>query len=208
MNKILKQNYIAKEDIIIEPNDILKQVSQKVELPLTKDDFKLLKILYKHVSDSQDQEYAEKYEIRSAVGIAAVQVGFLKRLIAIKTVDENDKIHKYMLANPEIVYKSEEMCYLSNGEGCLSVEEGKYKGIVPRHRYIKIVAYNLFTKNVEIFTTNDFRSQFSFTNCLPSNCCGITTHCHTEARHHRRCQRQPRTSFNRQSVGIGWLHLA
>lgn len=158
MNKILKQNYITRDNIILEPNEILKEVSQEVEIPLSNDDFKLLKILYNHVSDSQDSEYAEKYNIRTAVGIAAIQVGFKKRLLAIKAIDEMGQTHKYMLANPIYTFKSKEMTYLSNGEGCLSVEEGKYNGIVPRHRYISVKAYNLFNKKYEEIHVQDYIS--------------------------------------------------
>ncbi|MDL2212073.1 peptide deformylase [Erysipelotrichaceae bacterium OttesenSCG-928-M19] len=149
MNKVLKQKHIKNEDIIIEPNEILKQVSQEVTLPLSKDDRNLLRILYNHVSNSQDPEYAKKYNIRAAVGIAAIQIGYAKRLLAIKVLDENNKQHKYMLANPKYIYQSEQMAYLANGEGCLSVETGKYDGIVPRHYHIKVEAYNFFTNSTE-----------------------------------------------------------
>ncbi|MDF9867607.1 peptide deformylase [Bacilli bacterium PM5-3] len=149
MNKILKQKHIKKEDIVMEPNDILKEVSSEVEIPLSKNDRDILKIMYNHVSNSQDEEYATKYDIRSAVGIAAVQIGITKRLLAIKTYDEDNNIHKYMLANPKYTYKSEQMAYLSNGEGCLSVEQDKYNGIVPRHYHIVVEAYNLLTNKIE-----------------------------------------------------------
>ena len=149
MEKVLKQKYITKDDIIIEPNDILKEVSQEVQLPLSKDDRNLLKILYNHVSNSQDPEYAEKYDIRSAVGIAAIQLGIKKRLLAIKAEDDEGKVHKYLLANPQYLFKSEEIAYLGGGEGCLSVEEGKYTGIVPRHYQVVVEAYNFLTNSIE-----------------------------------------------------------
>ncbi|MEG0284073.1 MAG: peptide deformylase [Erysipelotrichales bacterium] len=149
MKKILKQKYIKNEDIIIEPNDILKEVSKDVALPLEKDDEKLLRIMYNHVSNSQNSEYLEKYDIRSAVGIAAIQLGVAKNMLAIKTGDEDGNQHKYMLANPKFIEKSEQMSYLRGGEGCLSVEEGKYSGLVPRHHHIVVEAYNLFSKSIE-----------------------------------------------------------
>ena len=149
MNKILKQKHIKKEDIIVEPNYILRKISQEVIIPLEKNDRDLLRIMYNHVSNSQDEEYAQKYDIRTAVGIAAIQLGVTKRLIAIKAKDEDDQQHKYLLANPKYLYQSQEIAYLKNGEGCLSVEEGKYTGIVPRHYEIKVEAYNLFHNKVE-----------------------------------------------------------
>lgn len=149
MQNKLKKNYITNDDIIIEPNDILKKLSKEVELPLNKDDRHTLKTLYNHVANSQDEEYLAKYDVRPAVGIAAIQVGIPKRLIAIKVSDEEGNIYKYMLANPIYLDKSDEMCYLTGGEGCLSVEENRYEGIVPRHYEISIKAYNLFSNKVE-----------------------------------------------------------
>lgn len=141
-----KKNYITNEDILMEPNDILREISQEVSIPLSKNDTKLLRTLYNHVSNSQNNEYALEFQIRPAVGIAANQIGELKRMIAVKFEDEHGIHHKYMLANPKYVFKSKEICYLSNGEGCLSVEEDKYHGIIPRSYEVEIEAYNLFDK--------------------------------------------------------------
>ncbi|WP_423364576.1 peptide deformylase [Mycoplasma sp. P36-A1] len=151
MENILKRKYITNEDIIMEPSKVLNQKSENVAIPLSKEDKHLLKLMYNHVSNSQDEEYAEKYDIRSAVGIAAVQLGVLKKLIAIKTFDDDGKLHKLMLANPEIIKRSKETAYLKFGEGCLSVEDGKYTGIVPRSNEIVVKAFNLFTnKYIEL----------------------------------------------------------
>ena len=149
MEKILKQKHIRKSDILIEPNDILKEISEEVKIPLEKDDRNLLKIMYNHVSNSQNHDYSTAHGIRSAVGIAAIQMGIQKRLLAIKTTDEDGAIHKYMLANPKYTFQSDEIAYLSSGEGCLSVEEDKYDGIVPRHYHVIIEGYNLLTNKVE-----------------------------------------------------------
>lgn len=142
MEEIMRKKYIAKEDIIIEPNEILKEISHDVVFPLSKEDKHILRLLYNHVANSQDEEYAKKYDLRPAVGIAAIQIGIAKRLLAIKTKSEQLSL-RLALANPIIVYKSKQMCYLAPGEGCLSVDEGKYEGIVPRHFHIKVEAYNL-----------------------------------------------------------------
>lgn len=150
MQKILKQKYIAKEDILMEPNDVLKEVSTAVKLPISKDDRNILRIMYNHIVDSQDEEYAEKYDVRAAVGIAAIQIGVKKRMLAIKAYDENGDVHKFMLVNPEYVEKSKETSYLKGGEGCLSVEEDKYQGIVPRHHKVKIKAFNALTNRNEL----------------------------------------------------------
>lgn len=74
------------------------------------------------------------------VGLAAPQVGVLKRMIVIdaeQTEDENGQ-HKrgnpMFLINPEIVYKSEEMIFFC--EGCLSVPG--QSADVERHQKIKV----------------------------------------------------------------------
>lgn len=150
MEKILKQKYIASEDILMEPNDILKEKSEIVKLPLSKEDRNILRIMYNHIVDSQDEEYAEKYNVRAAVGIAAIQIGVKKRMLAIKTIDEENKPVKFMLVNPEYIEKSNEISYLKGGEGCLSVEEDKYQGLVPRYYRVKIKAFNALTNKNEI----------------------------------------------------------
>lgn len=149
MNKIIDRKYIVNEDIIQEPNDILNKECIEVIIPMSTEEESLLKIMYNHVSNSQNEDYANRIGIRSAVGIAASQLGVLKQMLAIKTTDENGKIYKYMIVNPRYTYKSKQMCYLNSGEGCLSVNPGKYNGITPRHYEIEVQAYNLFNKKEE-----------------------------------------------------------
>lgn len=156
MNELLKKKYIETKDIIMEPNDILKKVSNEVKIPLVKEDVHILKMMYNHVVNSQNEEYSKKYNIRPAVGIAAIQIGIDKRLLAIKTSDADNKIYKWALANATYLYKSEQMCYLNPSEGCLSVEEDKYHGIVPRHYHIKVKAFNLLTNKEEIIDVKGY----------------------------------------------------
>lgn len=69
----------------------------------------------------------------SGVGLAAPQVGILKRLVVIDVEDGN----QYVLINPEIIEtRGEQTGY----EGCLSVP-GK-SGIVTRPMYVKARALN------------------------------------------------------------------
>ncbi|MBQ9503789.1 MAG: peptide deformylase [Lachnospiraceae bacterium] len=65
------------------------------------------------------------------VGLAAVQVGVLKRLIVIDLGEDSEPL---VLINPKIVEKSGEQ---SGNEGCLSVP-GK-TGVVTRPNYVKVV---------------------------------------------------------------------
>ena len=61
-------------EIVTYPNDILRQTSEKVELPLSKEDRALLDEMYRWVKDNQDK----------AVGLSAIQVGVPKRMCAIR----------------------------------------------------------------------------------------------------------------------------
>lgn len=67
------------------------------------------------------------------VGLAAPQVGILKRIVVIDVTGENP----ILLINPVILETSGEQ---TGYEGCLSVP-GK-SGIVTRPNYVKVLAYN------------------------------------------------------------------
>ncbi|MCB7319746.1 peptide deformylase [Lacrimispora sp. 210928-DFI.3.58] len=69
----------------------------------------------------------------NGVGLAAPQVGILKRIVTIDVEDGN----QYVLINPEIVLEEGEQ---TGYEGCLSVP-GK-SGIVTRPNHVKVKAFN------------------------------------------------------------------
>lgn len=69
------------------------------------------------------------------VGLAAPQVGVLKRIVVIDISPEGDQ--PLILINPRIVEESGEQ---TGSEGCLSVPDKA--GIVTRPNYVKVVAYN------------------------------------------------------------------
>lgn len=73
------------------------------------------------------------------VGLAAPQVGVLKRIVVIDCTGED----LIVMINPKIIEMSGEQ---TGGEGCLSVP-GK-SGIVTRPNYVKAVAYD---ENMELF---------------------------------------------------------
>ena len=77
----------------------------------------------------------------NGVGLAAVQVGVLKRIVVIDVSEEgNDPI---ILINPEIIDKSGSQ---TGDEGCLSVP-GK-SGVVTRASNVKVKAFN---EKMEVF---------------------------------------------------------
>ena len=136
--------------IVKDSNPIMRKKSQLVEVPLSKEDKDLLDAMSDYLIKSQDEEYAEKHNIRPGVGIAAIQVGYLKRMFVVYyPVDEEHVIH-YQLVNPKIIEYSLKKCALKNGEGCLSVDDD-YVGLSHRYFKIKMAAYDaLVGKNVII----------------------------------------------------------
>lgn len=86
-----------------------------------------------------DDMFETMYET-NGVGLAAPQVGILKRIVVIDTTGEDP----VLMINPRIIETSGEQ---TGYEGCLSVP-GK-SGMVTRPNYVKAVAYN---ENMEQFT--------------------------------------------------------
>jgi peptide deformylase len=83
------------------------------------------------------------------VGLAAPQVGVSSRLIVVEFGSEEDEEAPkklYVVANPEIVTKSEEK--VKAVEGCLSVPE--LAGLVERHIEIQVKGMNRFGKPFKI----------------------------------------------------------
>ena len=77
----------------------------------------------------------------NGVGLAAPQVGILKRIVVIDVTGEDP----YIMINPEIIETSGEQC---GPEGCLSVP-GK-SGIVTRPNYVKAKALDVNMHPYEI----------------------------------------------------------
>ena len=87
-----------------------------------------------------DDMFETMYEA-NGVGLAAPQVGVLKRIVVIDTTGEDP----YVLINPQILETSGEQ---TGQEGCLSVP-GKY-GIVTRPDYVKATAFDVNMKPYEL----------------------------------------------------------
>ena len=77
----------------------------------------------------------------NGVGLAASQVGILKRIVVIDTTGEDP----YILINPRIVETSGEQ---TGNEGCLSLP-GK-TGVVTRPNYVKVLAFDINMKPFEL----------------------------------------------------------
>ena len=90
--------------------------------------------------DLIDDMFDTMYEA-NGVGLAAPQVGILKRIVVIDTTGEDP----ILLINPRIIETSGEQ---TGGEGCLSVP-GK-SGTVTRPNYVKVLAYDADMQPFEI----------------------------------------------------------
>ena len=140
--------------IVKDNNPKIRKKSEEVPLPLSAEDRDLIDSMYKYLVHSQDEEYAKKHNIKPGVGLAAIQVGYTKRMFVIY-YQKGDQIIQYKLVNPKIIETSVKKCALEDGEGCLSVDK-EHRGLV--HRYYKIVmkAYDVFQEKEIIISASGY----------------------------------------------------
>lgn len=84
-------------------------------------------------------DMAETLKLSGGIGIAAVQVGVLKRVII--AVDNNE--NNVVIVNPEIIEKSGEQ---ESHEGCLSVRN--IHGVVIRPAFVKVKGLDVNGKEI------------------------------------------------------------
>ena len=97
---------MAKKKILTIPDPILRKISQ----PVNKVD--------KEIKNLMDDMLETMYGA-PGIGLAAVQIGILKRVIVIDLSKENEKKNPIFIVNPEIIFKSDDL--VSYEEGCLSI---------------------------------------------------------------------------------------
>ena len=146
-------------DILDEKNKVLRQKSKEVSLPLSKDDKETIDHIIKHLTYSQIEKYAEKYDLRPGLGLAFPQLGKLKMIIVLVYEYEEGKFKNYVLVNPKIISHSEEMVALETGEGCLSVNR-EVEGHVPRFARITITGYSPDGEKITIRAREDLSVAF------------------------------------------------
>tara|TARA_Y100000816_G_scaffold7472_1_gene4709 strand:- start:596 stop:1120 length:525 start_codon:yes stop_codon:yes gene_type:complete len=96
------------KEIITVPDEILKKVSNPIE-KIGSDEKKLINDLFETMYHS------------NGIGLAAVQVGILKRVLVVDVSSKNEKKQPIALINPVIKNLSDEMSVYE--EGCLSIPE-------------------------------------------------------------------------------------
>ena len=120
--------------IIIEPDPILRKKGESLEQV----DNELRKLM----DDMLKTMYAAP-----GIGLAAVQVGILKRLIVIDVSKDDNKKAPLFLVNPQIIYKSKNTSI--HEEGCLSLP-GHFAEIErPSECHIDYLDYNGEKKNLK-----------------------------------------------------------
>ena len=125
---------MPKRKIVIEPDPILRQKSENLE----KVDDELRKLL----DDMLETMYSAP-----GIGLAAVQIGILKRLIVIDISKEKEKKNPLFLINPEIIFKSKNTSIYE--EGCLSLP-GHFAEIErPAECQIKYIDYDGKKKEIK-----------------------------------------------------------
>ena len=140
--------------IVKDNNPIMRKKSEPVALPLSKEDKETLDNMLEYLKLSQDEDYAAKHNIRAGVGIAAIQIGILKRMFCIYYQTEEGVV-QYQLVNPKIIEYSVKKCALQNGEGCLSVD-GEHNGLSHRYYKIKMAAFDALTNQDIVITARGF----------------------------------------------------
>ena len=143
-----------KVKIVKDSNPIMRQKSLPVDLPLSAENKKTLDDMLEYLKLSQDEDYAAKHNIRAGVGIAAIQIGLLKRMFCIYYETE-DGVVQYQLVNPKIIEYSIRKCALQNGEGCLSVD-GEHPGLSHRYYKIKMAAFDALTNQDIVITARGY----------------------------------------------------
>ena len=97
---------MAKKQILTIPDPLLRKVSEPVASVNTE---------VKNLMD----DMLETMYAAPGIGLAAVQVGVLKRIIVIDLSKDGQKKEPLFIVNPQITFKSDEL--ISYEEGCLSI---------------------------------------------------------------------------------------
>ena len=125
---------MSKKKIIIEPDPILRKKSQ----PLEKVDDQLKNLM--------DDMLETMYDA-PGIGLAAVQIGILKRIVVIDVSKENEKKNPFFFINPIIKSRSKKTSVYE--EGCLSLPGHFAEVERPAECEIDYIDYNGNKKNLK-----------------------------------------------------------
>ena len=146
-------------NILDEKNKILRQKSIDVEFPLSEENKKLIQDIIDYLTMSQIEEYYKKYDLRPGMGLAFIQLGIPLNIFVIVEEVDDEEFENYVIINPKIISHSEELIYVGEGEGCLSVNRD-VDGIVPRYARMRIAYQDIDGNKQEIRVREDISVAF------------------------------------------------
>ena len=125
---------MTKRKILIEPDPILRKKCEPIE-QVNNETQKLMKDMLETMYEAP------------GIGLAAVQIGILKRVVVIDISRDGDKKNPLFIVNPEITYRSNKTSVYE--EGCLSLP-GQYAEIErPAECHLKYVNFDGKIKNLK-----------------------------------------------------------
>ncbi len=125
---------MAKLPIIVAPDPRLKQVSK----PVAKVDAEIRRLM----DDMLETMYAAP-----GIGLAAPQVGVLKRVIVLDLADKEETPSPLRMANPELLWLSDDDA--TYNEGCLSVPEHYADVVRPRACKVRYIDHENEIRELE-----------------------------------------------------------
>ena len=141
---------LTNKDILDEKNKILRKTSKEVTFPLSKDDRDKINLMIEYLRNSQIEKIAKKYNLRPGMGLSAVQLGILKRYFVVVHEQEVKETFKtYVIINPKVTSNSQEIIYVDEGEGCLSVNRD-VEGIVKRYARCTVEGFDMDGNPIKI----------------------------------------------------------
>lgn len=146
-------------NILDEKNKALRSISKEVTFPLSKKDKDTIEHIIKHLTYSQIEKYADKYDLRPGMGLSFNQLGIMKRIIVIVYEYEEGKFENYVVINPKIISNSTEMIAAEQGEGCLSVNR-EIEGHVPRYARVTVEGYDMDGNKIKVRAREDLSIAF------------------------------------------------
>ena len=145
--------------ILDEKDRRLHQKSVDVTFPLDDATIKTIYDCLDYLEMSQNEELAKEYDLRAGMGLSFCQIGIMKRIFVVSEDYGDGTFGRYIIINPKVISHSEELIYVGEGEGCLSINRETI-GIVPRYARMRLRAYDEHGDEFEIRVREDIAIAF------------------------------------------------
>ncbi len=134
---------ITNKELVYAPNDFLRKKLNNSTFPIKEESLITIQAMHNYITNSLDEEIALADDLTPSLGIAANQVGLNERVCIIYLEGANDQDNiDLIMVNPQIITHSNNLIYLKDGEGCLSIPN-KIDGYTHRYQTIKVKYQNL-----------------------------------------------------------------